>query len=108
MASSGGFLPAMAVGLVVDLLGNEAQKGIDEIKEARRDYILAVAQGRNSVSTLEYEVNNGVVKDNFEVISMPTSILGDFLTGQIKTKQELDNAIWSDESNVTKRQCYFN
>lgn len=103
VASSGGFLPAMAVGLVVDLLGNEAQKGIDEIKEARRDYILAVAQGRNSVSTLEYEVNNGVVKDNFEVISMPTSILGDFLTGQIKTKQELDNAIWSDENAMLQR-----
>lgn len=87
----------VAVAVIVGLLENEARKPIDIIKEDRRNTILNSANNDN-LMRLEFKVNNGSIKDNFEVISMPTSVMTDFLTGRIKTMTELNKAIWSDES----------
>ena len=102
IATTGGFAPALATGVVLDIIKGEADRAIDEVKQARRSFIINKS-ANSSLLDIEDEVGNGLIKDNFEVINMPTSILGEFLTGQIKTKTDLDNAIWSDENALLQR-----
>ncbi|QTY27311.1 RHS repeat-associated core domain-containing protein [Flavobacterium sp. CS20] len=102
IATTGGFAPALATGAVLDIIKGEADRAIDEVKQDRRSFIINFS-ANNSLLDIEGEVGNGLIKDNFEVINMPTSILGEFLTGQIKTKEDLYNAIWSDENALLQR-----
>ncbi len=93
---------AFVVGLTIDTLQGEALNAINKIKQARREYVLNVARN-NSVYDLKGVVGNGVIEDNFSVINMPTHILGDFLSGKIKTMGDLNDAIWSEENSTIDR-----
>ncbi|PHS08259.1 MAG: hypothetical protein COA88_07185 [Kordia sp.] len=104
VAATGGFLPGLAVGLIYDLLGNEAQRGVNNVKEGQRDYLLAVANGTNTLSNMEFQIGQGF-KNDFRVIRMPIGILSELLTGKVKTLPELEELIWSDEAALERNSA---
>ncbi len=92
-----GFTLALAVGLTIDTIQGIALSEIEAVKQTRRAYILALSK-KGSIYDLANEVGKGYIKDDFEILYAPTHVLGDFLTGQIKTLPELKRIIWSDDN----------